>query len=422
MKTNVGYSRVFIRSSLNDYLLSSYFQNIRKSQNILKNHYQSYAFLNDYELVETLENLLLSIENYASFNLPLNSSLLNEWNDAPLSLAGIYSAPMRSLPFAYGEDAVSNIPNTHSGVIEIPSRNTGVPDIYSASITNSIFSHSPQSLDMDDDENLSRILVDAGVKVDDDDDHEIIENSSEVNLNITESETSPIHESEAEEVPLLNESIVSGNSIIGRQCWSEPMQDLDEEQPDDQMSLQRSQSIVSNNLEEKSYMTLFNEKQRRDTLNFREVWEKFQKSIKSETRRDHNDSNKADESEPEDFEIIKNTPKNEKEIEELQYMVEILCRLSNESGLDAQGFLCNACKVLLGIELSKATVCQFDGKQYCSNCISSDKFQIPAKIIYNWDFKYYQVSKKAEQFLTDYQFKPFIDFKVSSLLVIKFLI
>lgn len=132
----------------------------------------------------------------------------------------------------------------------------------------------------------------------------------------------------------------------------------------------------------------------------------------------NDNSSEKDESELEDFEIIRNKPKTEREVEELQYMVELLCRLSNESGLDAQGFMCNGCKVLLGIELAKATVCQFDGHYYCSNCISNDKFQIPAKIIYNWDFKYYPVSKKAEKFLTDYQFKPFIDFKVCLLVVI----
>lgn len=205
----------------------------------------------------------------------MNSSLLNVWNDASLSLAGIYSAPMRSLPLAYGEDAVTAIPFTNSKVIEIPSRNIGVPDIYAASISNSIFSPSPrESLDMDDDENLSRILVEAS-SVKEDIEHENIGSSSDLNVNLTRD--SPIRESirqddVGDDIPLLNESIVSGNSIIVKQCWSEPMHNLDEEQPDDQIRIKRSQSIISNNtLEEKSYMTLFNEKQRRDTLNFKEV-------------------------------------------------------------------------------------------------------------------------------------------------------
>jgi pleckstrin homology domain-containing family M member 1 len=100
-------------------------------------------------------------------------------------------------------------------------------------------------------------------------------------------------------------------------------------------------------------------------------------------------------------------------MQELQVMVEILCRLSTECGLDSQGFLCKECKAPLGVDFSKATVCAFDGHYYCPTCISGDKFPIPAKIIYNWDFKHYNVSKKAATFLSEFQFKPFVDFKVS---------
>lgn len=412
VKTNVGYCRAFIRASLNDYLLSSYFQNIRKSQHLLKTHFHGYAFLYDYELVETVENLLLGIESYVSFKLPLNSSLLNQWNDNTLIMVGIYSVPMRSLPLAYGEDAVSALPHTNTGVIDIPTKNFGVADIYAASISNSIFSNSPLSLDLDDDENLARILRESDESENKDANSSTVENQEDADDAVAS--TSMLLETNNFDAPLMNESIVSGNSILGKQCWSEPMQNLDEEQPDDNIHPERSQSIISVTLEEKSYMTLFNEKQRRDTLNFKEVWEKFQKSVNQETKRDSLKAPEGDESDVEDFEVVKNTPKNEKEINELQYMVELLCRLSNEVGLDAQGFLCNGCKILLGIELSKSTVCHFDGHYYCSHCISNDKFQIPAKIIYNWDFKYYTVSKRAGAFLIDYQFKPFIDFKVSN--------
>lgn len=413
VKTNVGYCRVFIRSSLNDFLLSSYFKNIRTSQKILKNHYQSFAFLFDYELVETVENLLLGIESYVSFKLPLNSSLLNSWNDAPLSLAGIYSTSLRSLPFAYGEDAASAIPSSNSGVIEIPSRNFGIPDIYQGSISNSIFSSSPVSFDIDaddDDESLSRILREADEAKQEGTSEASEEVLASAEAKMTQTERSL--ESNVEDVSLMNASVISGNSILNKQSWSEPVENLDEEQPDDNVNLRRSHSIMSN-IEEKSYMTLFNEKQRRDTLNFKEVWQKFQNSVKPESRRTSAISDRdQDEINPEDFEVIQNNPKDEKEIQELQHMVELLCRLSNEVGLDAQGFLCNGCKVLLGIELAKVNVCHFDGHYYCSHCISNDKFQIPAKIIYNWDFKYYTVSKRAETFLIDYQFKPFVDFKV----------
>lgn len=38
---------------------------------------------------------------------------------------------------------------------------------------------------------------------------------------------------------------------------------------------------------------------------------------------------------------------------------------------------------------------------------------IPAKIIYNWDFRKYLVSKKAASFLAEFRSQPFIDLKVN---------
>lgn len=44
--------------------------------------------------------------------------------------------------------------------------------------------------------------------------------------------------------------------------------------------------------------------------------------------------------------------------------------------------------------------------------MSPEQFIIPAKIIYNWDYKKYPVSLKAASFLRDFQFQPFIDLKL----------
>lgn len=85
--TEVGYSRAFIRKAVNECLLSSYFQNIRKSPSTLKTYYHKHAFLHDVELLETIEVLLMGIESYVEFDLPCNSSLLNQWNDAPLQVS-----------------------------------------------------------------------------------------------------------------------------------------------------------------------------------------------------------------------------------------------------------------------------------------------------------------------------------------------
>lgn len=45
--------------------------------------------------------------------------------------------------------------------------------------------------------------------------------------------------------------------------------------------------------------------------------------------------------------------------------------------------------------------------------MSTELNLIPARVIYNWDFRKYPVSKRAAAFLSEFQFQPFIDLKVS---------
>lgn len=418
VNTEIGYSRAFVRKAVNDCLLSSYFQNIRKSPSSLKSYYHKYAFLFDIELLETIENLLVGTESYVEFCLPCNSSLLNVWNDAPLQMSGVYSAPLRSLPIACGEDVAGSI-STSSRSINIPNRVSVLSDIYSASITNSIFTNSPGSM-IDEDEKIARIMrkIDAdeaeevSEAIDDDEEHKQNVEAFEQMLlekNVKSPDyQEPMLESLDESV---SEAVPMGNSVIGGQSWNEPTPNQVEEQPDtEHLVYSRSTSIKSNILvDNQSFESLWNEKQRQSSSSFRQVWERFEKSLQTQSGL----SIPEEEDAPEGFEVIKSPLGDKKSMEELQQMVETLCRLSTEMGLDAQGFLCKECKAPLGVDFSKATVCGFDARYYCASCISPDKYPIPAKIIFNWDFKHYPVSRKAATFLTDYQFKPFIDFKVS---------
>lgn len=418
VNTDVGYCRAFIRKSINESLLSSYLQNIRKSPSTLKSYYHRHAFLYDNELLETVENLLTGTESYVEFNLPCNSSLINVWSDASLQMSGVYSAPLRSIPIACGEDVAGSI-STSSRNINIPNKVTILSDIYSASISNSIFTNSPGSIIVDEDDRMTKLLQ----KVDSEEVDEAVEempDNYQSNVEAFEqmlldkqinSPDSLKQNQEASESfeESISESVAMGNSVSGRQSWSEPSVKQEEEHPDtEHLVYSRSTSNKSVIVDNQSFESLWNEKQRRSTSSFKEVWERFEKTLRSQSF----DSNIPEEENPDGFEVIKSPLQDEASKQELQLMVEILCRLSTECGLDSQGFLCKECKAPLGVDFSKATVCGFDAHYYCSSCISPDKYPIPAKIIYNWDFKHYPVSKKAATFLIDYQYKPFIDFKV----------
>ncbi|CAO1411957.1 unnamed protein product [Diamesa hyperborea] len=424
--TEVGYSRAFIRMALNESSFSAYIQNIRKHPALLKKSYHQYALLFDTDLLEMTENLLLGIESFVQFDLPCNSSLLNVWNDTPLQMAGIYSIPLRSIPIASGEDVAGSITNT-SQSISIPKNISVLSDIYSASIGNSIFTNSPNSiLDADDDERVTRLL-----RAVDSDDVEVAAEELEIPKEINESsneevlkteEENPMTESFNESV--MTESAIMGNSLSGRQSWSEPGQvepenSVEEEEVERQevvfkrfssvSSVSSAKSAVPDNI---SYNALWNDKSKK-TSNFKEVWERFEKTLQIESESIEENA-QEDEMDETGFEIVKSPTLDKLSMQELQIMVEILCRLTTECGLDSQGFLCKnvECRSPLGVDFSKATVCAFDSHYYCNSCISPDKYPIPARIIYNFDFKAYPVNLKAATFLSEFQFKPFIDFKL----------
>lgn len=106
--TEVGYCRCWIRQSLNDCLLSSYFSNMRKSSQALAPYYQRTAFLRDSDFMELAESLIGGLEACVSFDLPLNSSLLNQWTDLPLQLSGLYTPSLQSYPIASGIDVANS--------------------------------------------------------------------------------------------------------------------------------------------------------------------------------------------------------------------------------------------------------------------------------------------------------------------------
>lgn len=108
ISTEIGYCRCWIRQSLNDCLLSSYLSNMRKSTRALAPYYQRTAFLRDSDFMELAESLIGGLEACVSFELPLNSSLLNQWTDLPLQLSGLYTPSLQSFPIASGIDVANN--------------------------------------------------------------------------------------------------------------------------------------------------------------------------------------------------------------------------------------------------------------------------------------------------------------------------
>lgn len=134
---------------------------MRKSTRALTPYYQRTAFLRDPDFLELAESLIGGLEACVSFELPLNSSLLNQWTDLPLQLSGLYMPSLQSVPIASGIDVANNSyamlapvsPAKIAGDKDAETEDRSIPipkplqtnEFFSASIHNSPFKESIMS-------------------------------------------------------------------------------------------------------------------------------------------------------------------------------------------------------------------------------------------------------------------------------------
>ncbi|KRZ69348.1 Voltage-dependent calcium channel unc-36 [Trichinella papuae] len=86
-----------------------------------------------------------------------------------------------------------------------------------------------------------------------------------------------------------------------------------------------------------------------------------------------------------------------------------------ERGLAMQNFQCADCKTEVSIDSSlmveasqTARLCHYSGFYFCSVCHWNDEMVIPARVIHNWDFTKYTVSRCSRQFLRLMQKRPIL--------------
>lgn len=415
INSEIGYCRSWIRVSLNESLLSSYLNNIRKNASALNPYYKRHAFLKDTDNLEVASKILEGIESCVHINLPINSALLNRWSDYALQLAGLWVPPLRSCPIASGIDIAGSITDQ----ITIPTpQPLQTNEIFSDSISNSPFNQTKImcSSDLTDKENLQVFLQ----KIDE--------------IQDLPTDTQP---TSADECPLKVEEPGYGTSILLKRSWSNPAEHdsppaLSEEHKElpysRSNSMTTSISSLKSPVDHHSYNTLLVKHQKTRELDWHDVWERFESSlgITGDSGITINEENCSQRGSASDcsgavsdenaenlgFEFVPQSLSEKFTITELQEMVEQVCQLAREPGLDSQGFVCKLCAHPLGIGFAPAQVCSFNGHYYCENCMSVEQFMIPAKIIYNWNFRKYSVSKKAAAFITEFQLHPFIDLKL----------
>lgn len=85
---------------------------------------------------------------------------------------------------------------------------------------------------------------------------------------------------------------------------------------------------------------------------------------------------------------------------EVKRFLRQLSKIGAERGYDEQDYKCHSCRRPIGMVFGPANLCHFDGHHYCSECHLGQKAILPARILCNWDFTKYPISKRNQHFLS----------------------
>ncbi|XP_023167303.2 pleckstrin homology domain-containing family M member 1 [Drosophila hydei] len=435
--SETGQCRAWVRQSLNDSIFSSYLNNMRKNGSALRPYYKKDALLKDSEGLETAAKIMESLEAYVTFDLPVNSSLLNQWPDYALQLSDLWTPALKSCPISSGVDVASSLATE---IVAIPTpQPLHTNELFSESISNSPFSRGGQfgHADLDQHEMLDLFMQ----KVDEMDVINEDSTSAEATDHVVSNETEQAESSTSSSQRTRKRSIrhieepfselpQGSNSLTNlmQTSWSA---DLDAHTPTKEsgarffqrsVSMSSTTSLRTPTADRCSYNALLrkHENNREDGSGWSQIWEKFranpstlnlsqthtQREIESNATDDMSELQSVDTNS--EFELLNSNF----EMGELQQMVAQLCQLPREPGLNAQGFLCKGCQHPLGIGDNNFQVCAFSGDYYCNVCMEPEAQLIPARIIYNWDFRKYGVSKRAALFLAEFRAQPFLDMQL----------
>ncbi|CAG4963416.1 unnamed protein product [Parnassius apollo] len=429
INTEIGQCRAWLRIALNDCLLSSYMATLLKNISAVKPFYNRSAFVCDSEILEVAQKLVEGLESCVQFNLPINSSLLNQWPEQVLMQAGIWVPTMRAAPISAGLDVVSTLSDENKTKLSsTPTRTSNLTGLGRMLALNEdealdfiLSKNSNDITNRNDKPQIEEKNVAEGKK---EDHHKHL--TASISVDIERPTTSQDQEvqvytssNESGDFVTPSDMLVTGNSLCGK-GWS--TDNNDELNTSINSNSSHGSSLIKTP-ELKSLSSLLDHSSNfgdtyANTPNLRDIMKDIHKELKLTSEDSDICDLMVENTVPEelalhgfDFEVVPNNSTGSFSVQELQKLVQQLGTLSREKGLDHQNYQCKSCQDLLGSTVSKAKVCGYTGEYYCSNCMDPNVFIIPARVIHNWDFKRYPVSKKSALFLLEFQHNPWIDMK-----------
>lgn len=437
INTEIGQCRAWLRIALNEFLLSSYMSTLLKNISAVKPFYNRSAFVCDSEILEVAQKLIQGLETCVQFNLPTNSSLLNQWPEQVLMQAGIWVPTMRVAPITAGLDVASTMTDdvkpklastpTHTSKITgmVLNEDEALKFILSKDDDLSIKSEEVEKEENETEEKPEKTTNEEKVKSESDAESiEVVEATTSLrsaDQTVQSSDPVQAYSSSVDSSDFIapTDISVTGNSLCGKGWSNDSHDDLNESINSNSShgssmiktpELKSLSSLIDNTV---TYGEPYNH-----TKNLKDIMKDIHKELKLTVDDNVCCEEKVEEALPDDpalqgldFEVVTNSVNGSFTPQELQTMIKQLGTLSREKGLDYQNYQCKGCQDLLGSTVSKAKVCGYTGEYYCSNCMDPNVFIIPARVIHNWDFKRYPVSKKSALFLLEFQHHPWIDMK-----------
>lgn len=104
---------------------------------------------------------------------------------------------------------------------------------------------------------------------------------------------------------------------------------------------------------------------------------------------------------------------------EVKRFLRQLSKIGTEFGFNEQDYKCYSCRRPIGMVFGHSRLCHFDGHQYCYECHLNEKSTIPARVLCNWDFNKYPISKRNQHFLTLISNEPMFELKTMAPLLYK---
>ncbi|XP_046682318.1 uncharacterized protein LOC124368879 [Homalodisca vitripennis] len=405
--TDVGRCRVWIRMCLNDGLLTSYLQSMLAQNKSLSSFYKRSAYLRDTEVLDMCITLIAGIESY-SFNMFCNTSLLNTWPNPPLVMSGVWSPTMKACPITSGTDIARSLMAEDSA--------SKVAEDSMSSVV-SVASYYQSSLESNfDEEEALKIILGTDVEQSREQNKSVEDFSSSPHKNVEIKVDEKVLETTAVE-PVVNTeeikpceecSIVVEEKSTVNDCTEEeklPVVKREKESKLEKRKLQSYHSLVESYNQNATTIS--------GLPDLKVLLQKFEPPSKPSTVSTISSiSSDSDSGDKLDFEIITEhfDPTN---IPEFRMLTQHIYRIATEHGLDAQNYICKTCDQHVGINFQLAKVCGLTGAYYCSDCFCPDPTNeycvIPARVIYNWDFRRYSVSHKASEFLSQVHLYPMFD-------------